>query len=1125
MLSGIFSADLLNMLVAQATVASDDPWYITFLPLIALVAAFALSFLAGSWLAKSLRLPDYGPRLSIIFASIACSVLIIATTWPPRFGVDLRGGINYVGQLDLAAFSSDDDAFTGRKPPEAADIIPNLRIRVDPSGTREIIIRPLGKDKIEVIMPQVDEAEADAIWNRLAQTGHLLFRIVADQKFHSREMNLAVEQATAGNRSRSVSASGSDGQNATLARWFDLARENIEGEPDPNGVLPIKFVPGANNLVRNRETGQIIDMNQVPFGNGEPGVVFANWLKANEIRSPQILMIEPRSERTDVEGEHLSNVMDTFDERGRPCITFGLTTEGAKRMGALTTEFKPRGNDQFGLGIVLDDALHSAPSIEEPIFGSGRITGSFTRQEVQDLRINLEAGKISVALVKTPISKQYLESTLGTELKNQGLFAIGVSLAVVLVFMLFYYRAFAGSVSCIALILNLVLTLAFVMAIKQPLTLTGLAGLVLTIGMSVDANVLIFERIREELERGSSLRIAINNGFERAFGTIVDSNLTTLLSAIVLYVLGTDQIKGFSVTLIVGILTGMFTAVFVSRTIFDLAEKRHWVTKLSMLKMFPARDFNFMGVFRVAATGSILLIVVGLVALYSLGSGVLDIDLRGGSTAQIVFNQQISRADVENALASSAIRHNDEPVDFIVSEMRNDDGSTGREFKIDSSIPSYDETQGERWEELEEVLSKVFAGKLRQRNVSFDPAQIIVTPKPSRTSGLDTGDLGAILNRDQPYLARVSGPAIGGGLLRIQDQDPAIQNKQGGVAGGQGTAAENQKADAGAVGEAPKAGQETVAEGAPVTQAEGTTPAVPAEIHGQMYVAEFTLGFDDPISAKSIVTQLVEVSQTADRLIEESQFSLAPVGINSDELTENIHSKEWRVTMETADKDDAARVLEAWSADFNKLTYFKTSSGVGSQIAASMQVKAFAAFLASLLGIIAYIWVRFQNIAFGIAAVVALIHDVLIVLGAIAISHYVAGAMGFLMIDKFKISLQIIAALLTVIGYSLNDTIVIFDRIREVRGKRIELNGEMINKSVSQTLSRTILTSFTTLFVVVVLFFFGGPAVHGFAFSLVVGVTVGTYSSIYVAAPILVWLMNRFGLNAEMNAELAAAKS
>jgi SecD/SecF fusion protein len=164
------------------------------------------------------------------------------------------------------------------------------------------------------------------------------------------------------------------------------------------------------------------------------------------------------------------------------------------------------------------------------------------------------------------------------------------------------------------------------------------------------------------------------------------------------------------------------------------------------------------------------------------------------------------------------------------------------------------------------------------------------------------------------------------------------------------------------------------------------------------------------------------------------------------------------------------------------------------------------ALLASLMGIILYIWIRFQRVIFGLAAVVALVHDVLVTLGAIALSYWLAGIFGFLLIEEFKISLPIVAALLTIIGYSLNDTIVVFDRIREVRGKSPELTGAMINKSINQTLSRTLLTSFTTLVVVLILYCIGGDGIHGFAFALVVGVTVGTYSSIFVASPVLLWM-------------------
>jgi SecD/SecF fusion protein len=208
----------------------------------------------------------------------------------------------------------------------------------------------------------------------------------------------------------------------------------------------------------------------------------------------------------------------------------------------------------------------------------------------------------------------------------------------------------------------------------------------------------------------------------------------------------------------------------------------------------------------------------------------------------------------------------------------------------------------------------------------------------------------------------------------------------------------------------------------------------------------------------------------------------------------------------SADEAQTTQLLDHLQAKFADSPVWSSSSKIGGQVAGNMQQKAIAALIASLFGIVLYIWIRFQRVIFGLAAVVALLHDVLVTLGAIALSAWLADALGFLLIEEFKISLPIVAALLTIIGYSLNDTIVVFDRIREVRGKSPNLTGDMINTSINQTLRRTILTSLTTLIVVAILYSIGGDGIHGFAFSLVVGVFVGTYSSIFVASPVLLWM-------------------
>ena len=305
-------------------------------------------------------------------------------------------------------------------------------------------------------------------------------------------------------------------------------------------------------------------------------------------------------------------------------------------------------------------------------------------------------------------------------------------MVIVLIFMLIYYKSFAGTVSCFALVMNLLLTMAFVIAIKQPLTLTGIAGLVLTIGMAVDANVLIFERIREELAKGSSLRMAINNGFDKATVTIVDSNLTTIITALVLYVIGTEQLKGFAVTLTMGILFSMFSAVYVSRGIFEISERRKWITSVNMLKLFPDLKVDFLGKAGLAITGSVILIVAGLAGVWMLGSRILDIDLKGGSTARLVFNDPTTKNDVQTQLEAQNLVVNKEKIIFIVSEM-DDEEFKNRLFKVDSNLPAPDSSREENWEPLDKILEKTFQNKLRLNKVEYDPASVKTEELDSKT--------------------------------------------------------------------------------------------------------------------------------------------------------------------------------------------------------------------------------------------------------------------------------------------------------------------------------------------------------------------------------------------------------
>ena len=265
-----------------------------------------------------------------------------------------------------------------------------------------------------------------------------------------------------------------------------------------------------------------------------------------------------------------------------------------------------------------------------------------------------------------------------------------------------------------------------------------------------------------------------------------------------------------------------------------------------------------------------------------------------------------------------------------------------------------------------------------------------------------------------------------------------------------------------------------------------------------------TLQFPDPIKHDALQA-LLERSLPSKAV----RFEL----LNPQHAPGDSHAySDWTVRL-SVPPDQATPILEGLNAKLASAPVFLSDSKIGSRVASSTQWTAVKALVASIIMIVVYIWIRFQNVIYGIGAVVALIHDVLVTVAGVALSYYVAGFLGFLMVDPFKISLNVVAALLTIVGYSISDTIVIFDRIREVRGKSPDLTEEMINKSVNQTLSRTVLTVFTVLLVTVILYIAGGQAIHAFAFTMLIGLISGTYSSVYIAAPCLLWLKLPSGQN------------
>ncbi|MBM4003918.1 MAG: protein translocase subunit SecF [Planctomycetes bacterium] len=284
-------------------------------------------------------------------------------------------------------------------------------------------------------------------------------------------------------------------------------------------------------------------------------------------------------------------------------------------------------------------------------------------------------------------------------------------------------------------------------------------------------------------------------------------------------------------------------------------------------------------------------------------------------------------------------------------------------------------------------------------------------------------------------------------------------------------------------------------------------------------MAESTLKFEQAINAVTLLGRIEDV--LARQNVSRPEIQLIP---KVETTKPNATDTEWKVRISTS-LEDVEQILSEVRNDLEKTSVFISSSEIGSAVAGDTKSRAILAMLTSLVGITLYVWFRFHSVVWGFAAVLALVHDVSIMLSALAVSYWVADPLSFLLVEEFKINLVIIAAFLTLVGYSINDTIVVFDRLREEKGKSQKLTPQMVNDGINLTLSRTTLTSLTTFLVVVILYFTGGQSIHGFAFSLVVGVIVGTYSSIFIAAPLLIYLGEKNAPAGSGNREQIAKKA
>ena len=614
-------------------------------------------------------------------------------------------------------------------------------------------------------------------------------------------------------------------------------------------------------------------------------VKFAYTVKPYDPDGKFVQLVALKSDRNGksaMEGDVVTDAVQVFGQFASSAeVSMEMNAEGAKQWKRLTAE-----NIKKSVAIVLDGYVYSYPTVQAEIAGGrSSITGNFTVNEAKDLANILKSGKLPAPA--RIIEEAIVGPSLGEEAISSGLTSFIFALLLVLAYMIFYYNG-AGVVSNIALLANIFFIFGVLSSLGAVLTLPGIAGIILTIGMSVDANVLIYERIREELRNGKGLRLAIEDGYNNAYSSIIDANVTTLLTGIILYTFGTGPIKGFATTLIIGILTSLFAAIFITRLVISYRLNKgktiSFATKLTE-GAFKNINIDFIGKRKRFYILSAVIVLLGIGSLVTKGLN-YGVDFVGGRTYVVRFDDTVNN------------------------------------------------------EELRSALTDVFVD----------------------ADGLNY------------------------------------------------------------------------------------TPQVKT--------------FGDDNQVKVTTSFMIENSEPTTDLIVESKLS---EGLSTTGLEYEIMSSQKVGPTIADDIKDAA----VWSVFF------------------------------SLLVIFLYILVRFRKWQFSLGAVVAVFHDVLIVLSIFSIFY---GILPF----SLEIDQAFIAAILTIIGYSLNDTVVVFDRVREYMNDNKKKGvHELINGALNSTLSRTINTSLTTFCVLLIIFIFGGEVIRGFMFALMVGVVVGTYSSLFVASPIM----------------------
>ena len=789
-----------------------------------------------------------------------------------------------------------------------------LRTRLDRFGTSQPNIQQLpGSGRIQIELPGVNNPER--VRKLLQGVAQLTFWEVYDMQDIGDALTaintLLVQEQKAkekaslkkGVKNLPASKSGKAGDNT-------LAEQLMQGDStdalSPKEVSPLfsllKSSYGlAYDLVDTATINQIFQRNDVKALL--PNYIQFVWeVKPHQLKNgAKALALYPiktnREQKALLEGDVITEARQSFDDRGRFAVSVQMNSNGARNWKKVTAN-----NIGKQIAIVLDNYVYSAPVVNTEIpNGSSQISGNFTIDEAKDLANILKAGSLP-APVKI-VEEAIIGPTLSKASQTQGIRSMLIGLGVVVLFMLLYY-AKGGAIANVALMFNLLFILGILAQLNASLTLPGIAGIVLTMGMAIDANVLIFERIREELKNNLSMKMAINHGYTKAYSSIIDSNVTTFLTGVILYVLGQGPVRGFATTLMIGIASSFFAAVFITRVTIAWLAKKGTIENLTFSFSYTKNLLNnlnidFLTKRRIPYIASSVFITIGFLLMIAQGGLNLGVDFTGGRAYVVAFDRPMEAAVLKTQLAESF-------------------------------------------------------------------------------------------------------------------------NEQG----------------------------------------------TEVKTYGSNHVMKITTGY-----------LIKDESTAADQQVQAALVK----GIESFTGLSYV--------------DNAATLSPG-------VFTIASAAKVGAIIAGDIKTSAQKSIILSLVMIFLYILVRFHKWQFGVAAVLALLHDSLVVFAAFAIAR----AFGF----AYEVDQVFIAAILTIIGYSINDTVVVFDRIRETM--RLQPNNtflQVANLSINETMSRTVITSLTTFLVVLILFIFGGEVLRGFSFALLIGIVFGTYSSIFIASPLVMDLSKK----------------